>query len=319
VGIQFLPIARLPKATDQTTPPGASAYGLAVLGWLLSAGVYIAVKAVANEMPPWALCFWRVLLAALILLPTLRPHWTATVALVRRRWLALLVIGGLGWAITQGLMFAGLNYTTAINAGLILALMPSITMILSRFLLNEPLGLQQVVGSIIACFGMVIIIVRGDLPALFRLGFNTGELLIVAGAICFALYTVLLRKAKFDLPRLPLLVVLLAGAVVCALPFYVWEIVHDERTSLNGRGLLALAYMAGPGGALMYYLFNRSVEALGASKAGVLLYLQTVFVAILAYFFLGERLLPYHLIGAAFISAGVLLVTLFKGHAKPVV
>jgi EamA-like transporter family. len=66
----------------------------------------------------------------------------------------------------------------------------------------------------------------------------------------------------------------------------------------------------------MYYLFNRSVELLGASKAGVLLYLQTVFVAILAYFFLGERLLPYHLIGAAFISAGVLLVTLFKPRSR---
>jgi len=66
----------------------------------------------------------------------------------------------------------------------------------------------------------------------------------------------------------------------------------------------------------MYYLFNRSVEALGASKAGVFLYLQTVFVAILAYFFLGERLLPYHLVGAAFILTGVLLVTLFKPRPR---
>jgi drug/metabolite transporter (DMT)-like permease len=58
------------------------------------------------------------------------------------------------------------------------------------------------------------------------------------------------------------------------------------------------------------------VEALGASKAGVFLYLQTVFVAILAYLLLGERLLPYHFVGAAFILAGVLLVTLFKPHTR---
>src|SRR5205085_10787126 len=97
---------------------------------------------------------------------------------------------------------------------------------------------------------------------------------------------------------LPQLVVLLAGGAIAALPFYLWELLHDERTALNARGLVALAYVAGPGGALMYYLFNRSVEALGASKAGVLLYLQTVFVAVLAYFFLGERLQAYHLVGA---------------------
>lgn len=318
MGIQFLPIAGLPKETVQakTKPSSFEAYGLATLCWLLSAGVYIAAKAVVTEMPPWTLCFWRVLLAGLILFPATWPHWPAVVATVRKRWLALLVIGGLGLAITQGLMYTGLNYTTAINAGLILALMPVITMILARFLLNEALGPQQVLGAALACVGMAIIIVRGDLPALLRLDLNPGELFVVGVAICFAFYTVLLRRANFELARLPLLVVLLGGGVISALPFYVWEIVHDERTALNTKGLLALAYAVGPGGGLMYYLFNRSVDALGASKAGVFLYMQTVFVAILAFFFLGERLLPYHLIGAGFILAGVLLVTLFKPRAR---
>jgi len=318
MGIQFLPITGLSKGTAQTKTVKASieAYGLATLCWLLSAGVYIAAKAVATEMPPWTLCFWRVLLAGLVLLPAVRPHWPAVVATARKRWLALIVIGGLGLAVTQGLMYTGLNYTTAINAGLILALMPIITMILARFFLNEALGPQQIVGSLLACVGMAVIIVRGDLFALLRLDLNAGDLFIVAAAVCFALYTILLRKAKFDLARLPLLVLLLIGGMISALPFYIWEIIHDERTALNAKGVLALAYAAGPGGALMYYLFNRSVEALGASKAGVFLYLQTVFVAILAYFFLGEKLLPYHLVGAGFILAGVLLVTLFKPHRR---
>ena len=65
----------------------------------------------------------------------------------------------------------------------------------------------------------------------------------------------------------------------------------------------------------MYYLFNRSVEALGASKAGVLLYLQTVFVAVLACWFLGEHLEAYHFVGAGFIFAGVLVIMLLKPRA----
>src|SRR5260370_11581146 len=243
MGIQFLPITGLSKETAQakTATANIEAYGLATLCWLLSAGVYIAAKAVATEMPPWTRCFRRVLLAGLVLLPAVRPHWPAVVATARKRWLALIVIGGLGLAITQGLMYTGLNYTTAINAGLILALMPVITMILARFLLDEPLGPPQIVGSVIACLGMAIIVVRGNLPALLRLDLNAGELFVVGGAICFALYTVLLRKAKFDLPRLPLLIILLAGATVSSLPFYVWEIVHDERTALNTKCLWPLA------------------------------------------------------------------------------
>jgi len=295
-----------------------TAAALATLCWLLSAGVYIAAKAVVTEMPPWSLCFWRVLIAGLILLPITRPHGSAMIALIQRRWLSLLIVGGLGLSITQGLIYVGLNYTTAINAGLIIALMPVITMILARFLLNETVGTWQFIGSIIAFVGMVIIVTRGNLWALFRLDLNAGELSVICAAIAFALYTVLLRRAKYELPGLPLLVVLLGGAAVMTAPFYVWELFHDDRTALNAKGLWALLYTAGPGGALMYYLFNLSVQALGASRAGVFLYLQTVFIAVLAYFLLGERLLSYHLVGAFFILVGVLLVMLLKPAARTV-
>jgi drug/metabolite transporter (DMT)-like permease len=44
----------------------------------------------------------------------------------------------------------------------------------------------------------------------------------------------------------------------------------------------------------------------------MLLYLQTVFIAVLAYIFLGERLYLYHVMGAGFIMAGVLLVMFRK-------
>lgn len=303
------------ETTVDSVPAKASTHratGFAILCWLLSAGVYIAAKAVTSEMPPWALCFWRVFIAGLILLPITRRHWPAMISLVRQRWFSLLTIGGLGLSITQGLIYMGLNYTTAINAGLLIALMPVMTMVLARFLLNEPVSTWQFIGSIIAFIGMAIIVTRGDLSALLRLDLNVGELFVVGAAIAFALYTVLLRRAKYELPGLPLLVILLGAGVVAAVPFYTWELTHDERTALNAQGLLALIYSAGPGGALMYYLFNLSVQALGASRAGVFLYLQTVFVAVLAYVFLGERLLSYHLVGAFFILLGVLLVMLLK-------
>ena len=295
-----------------------TATGSAILCWLLAAGVYIAAKVVTTEMPPWTLCFWRILIAGLILLPITRRHWSAMISLVRRRWLSLLILGGVGFSISPGLIYIGLNYTTAINAGLIIALMPVITMIMARFFLNEPVGPWQFVGSVIAFAGMAIIVTRGDLLALLRLDLNVGELFVVCAAFAFALYTVLLRRAKYELPGLPLLVVLLGGAALMTVPFYSWELFHDDRTALNAKGLWALLYTAGPGGALMYYLFNLSVQVLGASRAGVFLYLQTVFIAVLAYFFLGERLLSYHFVGACFILVGVLLVMLLKPGARSV-
>ena len=292
-------------------------YSVAVLCWLLSAGVYISAKWVSPEMPPWALCFWRVLIAWAILLPIVHNHFGSMAALVRVRPLELILVGGIGLAICQGMVFMGLEKADATTAGIIMALIPIITMILARLILGEPMGRWQVIGSIIAFLGIVVIIVKGSPAALLRLDVNPGELWLIAGAFCFGLYAVLLRRAKFDSERLPLLVLLLGAAALTALPFYLWELASDERSALDSNGLLALAYVAVPGGALMYYLFNWSVEALGAGRAGVLLYIQTIFVAILAYFILGERLQTYHLEGAALIVVGVLFVLLFKPRTKP--
>lgn len=294
----------------------APAYATAVFCWLLSAGVYIAAKWVAPEMPPWALCFWRLALACAILLPIVRRHHGAMAELLRSRAVEVLIIGAIGLTLCQGMIYTGLNYTDATTAGIIMALSPIMTMVLARFVLGEPLGIAKALGALLALAGMVVIVARGDLNTLLKLQFNSGELWIVGSALCWGLYTVLLRRSKFSLELLPLVVLLLGAGALAALPFYLWELVHGERSALHMNGLVALAYVAGPGGALMYYLYNRSVETLGAGRASMLLYLQTVFVAILAYFFLGESLHDYDLAGAAFIVAGLVLATAIKPRAK---
>lgn len=67
MAIHIAAIAGPSKGEAGTSLP--LAYSIGVLCWLLSAGVYIAAKWIAPEMPPWTLCFWRVFLAGLILLP----------------------------------------------------------------------------------------------------------------------------------------------------------------------------------------------------------------------------------------------------------
>jgi drug/metabolite transporter (DMT)-like permease len=185
-------------ATADAKPQGpatpAAAYGSATLCWLLSAGVYIAAKWVAQEMPPWALCFWRVTIAGLILLPLVSHHYGRMAQLVHARGLELLIIGGLGLTLTQGLVFVGLYYTTAINAGLILALMLMFTMVLALLILQEAMGPWQAAGLAVAFAGMAVIVVHGNLGALLRLDFSIGELWIVVAGASFALYTVLLRR-----------------------------------------------------------------------------------------------------------------------------
>ncbi|MDX8447991.1 DMT family transporter [Mesorhizobium captivum] len=313
--MQAMPIAHHVEQPALASIPSLSGYPAAVLCWLLSAGVYIAAKWVAPEMPPWGLCFWRLTLACAILLPIVHRHHGAMIALLKSRPLEIVAVGAIGLTLCQGLIYHGLAATDATTAGIIMALSPVMTMVLARFVLGEPLGLWKSFGALAALAGMLVIVAHGDLAALLQLQFNPGELWIVGSAFCWALYTVLVRRSKFGIELLPLVVLLLGAGALVALPFHLWEIFNDERSAMNANGLLALAYLAGPGGALMYYLYNRSVETLGASKASMLLYLQTLFVAILAYLLLGESLHDYDLLGAAFIVAGIVLATATRPKA----
>ena len=296
------------QSAPEPAPPEWLGYAAATMTWLLSAGIYIVAKWAVAEMPPWTLCFWRAVIAGVVLLPLVRGHGAAIAGLLRRRALAVLVIGGLGLGLTQGLIYVALEHTTAINAGLIISLSPIITMVLARIFLAEVLTVPQMIGALIALVGMGVIVVKGQLAALLAFSLGQGEMLMVLAALCFAVYTVALQRAAFDLPRLPLLVVLLVGATVLVLPFFLYELWSGQHSRLDTRGYLALAYVAIAGTALMYLLYNWSIEILGASKAGAFLYLQMLFVAVLAHVVLGEAIERYHLVGGGMIVVGVALV-----------
>ncbi len=290
----------------------AVGYGAGLAGWFLVAGVFVAAKFGVDEMPPWTMCFWRLTIAALMLLPLAWGERDAVRAFLRGRGWQALVIGALGLGITQGLVYTALAFTTAINTGIIFSTAPIFTMVLAAAFLGEAMGPWQAVGSLIAFAGIVLIAVQGSLAILLGLKLGVGDLLVVVAAITFASYTVLLKRAKFDLPRLPLLLVLLAGAAIVTFPGWLVELWLGQHSHLAFKGYIALAYAAVPGGALMYLLYNWSIDILGASKAGALNYTQMIFTAFLAWLILGESIAWYHLAGAALIAVGVLIIELRK-------
>ena len=64
----------------------------------------------------------------------------------------------------------------------------------------------------------------------------------------------------------------------------------------------------------MYLLFNTGIAMLGAAKASVTCYPQTLFTVILAYLLLGEQLHSYHAVGIALIAMGIIFATIIKGR-----
>jgi hypothetical protein len=85
--------------------------------------------------------------------------------------------------------------------------------------------------------------------------------------------------------------------------------------------VLGIGYLAVFASALAYLCFNRCVELIGASRAGMGIHLMPAFGSILAVLFLGERLHLFHLAGLGFIATGIALTMLaapLSAHAEGV-
>jgi drug/metabolite transporter (DMT)-like permease len=295
----------------------ATGYAAGIMTWLLAGSVFAVVKLGVSEMPPWTFCCLRALISALVLVPLVAGHVDDMLGLLRRRWLEAGFIGAIGLGLTQGVTFVALSYTSAINVGIIFALAPMATMLLAHVVLREPMNGWQGIGLAVAFIGIVLIAVHGSLTILLGLKFSIGDLFAFCAILLFAGYTVLLKRAKFELPTLPLLVILLFAGSASALPFSLWEIAHGEHEHLARTGYLALVYSGVIGGAFMYFLYNWSITVLGASRAGTLIYTQMLFASFFAWLILGERIEWYHFAGGGLVIVGILFVVMLRSKPVP--
>ncbi len=284
-------------------------YLLLALATLFWAGNFVLGRAVSGEVPPVGLAFWRWFGGALIIAPFALPHLRRDWAAVRARWPIVLVLGILGIAVFNTLIYVGLGRTTAINALLLQSIQPLVIIIFSFLIFRDTVGPRQMLAVAISLIGVVVIIARGELGVLATLAFNSGDVLVFIALICYAAYTALLRLRPRVHPLSFLLVIFTVGFALL-FPLYVWEGLAGRPMRLTPVTVGAVAYVALFPAIVAYLCFNRGVELLGANRAGHFFHLQPAFGVVLAMLFLGERFQPYHAAGIALIATGILLATL---------
>jgi drug/metabolite transporter (DMT)-like permease len=247
----------------------------------------------------------------LCLFPFAKGHYRDMATQLRAHFMSIMLTS-ITLAFTQGCLFTGLGDTTAITASIVFSVWPITAIILAALVLGERFTPWQGTGVVLCFGGVLVIVAQGEPERIVHMDFNAGDLWILGAVAGMSIYTILLKKVKIDLPPLPLLILLLAGAALSSVPFFVWEIFHDPRIAIDWHDIVALTYIGIIGGGVMFLLYNTGVVLLGASKASVTFYLQALFTTILAYFFLGEILHLYHLAGIALIAAGIAIVMLVK-------
>jgi len=286
------------------------AYLLLILTTLFWSGNFVLARAMHLDLPPITMAFSRWLLALLIILPWLLPR------LIRQRKVlwdnagSLLFFGVVGVAGFNTQVYIGLQDTSATNAVLMQSMVPIMILVLGALFLGERGSRKQWLGVTLSFIGVAVLIARGDLQSLLGLEFNRGDLWIFGAVLVWSVYSLGLRWRPKGLDGFTFFGITVVVAVVVLAPLAWWEQADVPALEWQMPMLLTVLYMAIFPSILAYLFWNRGVEELGASVAGLFIHLMPVFGMLLSVIFLGEALHSFHLWGVVLIFAGIYLAVI---------
>lgn len=284
----------------------AAAYLLLPTAAASWAGNHAVARAVAGHVPPASLCVLRWALLAIVLgivcRDSIRADWGAM-----RKSAGILVFLGLTGAAGFGtLQYVALQYTTAMNMGVVGSIAPAFIVAASFLLFGDRMGPLQLSGVLISLTGVLAIVCRLHPELLASLDFNFGDLIIVANMLLWAIYSACLRLRP-HISGMSFMFAISLVALVANLPFAFWEYASGYRLQATPLTAFTIFYAAFITTLLAYLSWGRGVELVGAPRASAFLHTVPVFSALFATTLLGERIEIYHVVGFVLILSGVAL------------
>lgn len=271
---------------------------------------FVVTKDVMAEFPPLVLAFLRVAIGALLLLPLAWVrHRRAASDAPPLPWGTLFAMGFIGVALYYFLFNLAMVYISASQGALVQSSIPAMTALIAVVWLREHASRKRIAGIVLSVIGVIVIFMgaedAGGAAAPASIGGTwLGNLLMFGSVIAWGIYTSLAKRvAAFD----PLVVtgyVIALGALLL-LPCALYELAGRELPRITAMGTLQILYLGGMASGIAFLIYNRALEDMDASQAGVFANLIPVVGVLSGVVFLGEPLSLRAILGGAIVMVGV--------------
>ena len=276
---------------------------------------FVATKVALTDIDPFTVIWIRFGLGVLVL---------GTTVVVRRsyafpgfRELSLLVLlGFIGITLHQWLQVTGLLTARASTTAWIIATSPVFIALLGRVFLNESLSRGRVIGIALATFGVLLTTTDGELRLLTHLSLGApGNLLIMGSAMTWAVFSVLSRYAVRDRDVTLSLFFVMGSGWALSTPFLLVSGV-PSFDAITTEGWMALVFLGVFCSGIAYIFWYNALQAIPASQAGSLLFLEPPVTVLIAALILGEAVTIVSIASGLIILLGVWMVTRLGHHLK---
>ena len=284
------------------------AYSLLVFAAFCWSGNFIVGKyAYLFEVPPLTLNFLRWVSVWLILIPFTYKEIYKNLNYIKKNWIVISFMGIITISTFNSVVYLALTYTQVINAVLVLAAIPAVTIIISSLMKVDKTNIFQLVGLFLSIIGIGAIISNADLNKIFSLNFNKGDLWMLVCVLSWSLYSTLLKKHNFKFSQFTLIQLMVTVGIIFLIPQFFYEKSIDLEVNFNKAFFAILFYVVIFPALAAYYCWQKGVEIVGPNRATMFIQLMPLLSALLAIIIFREKLELYHFIGASLILSGIYL------------
>jgi drug/metabolite transporter (DMT)-like permease len=220
--------------------------------------------------------------------------------------LGLTAIAGYNWLFLTGLTLAPASDGAIIVPGLA----PVFTLVLAGIFLHERLGLRAAIGLAVAAVGLFLVVNPSGTTDDGRL---LGDLLFIAGAVCWGVYSVLARIASRRFNAVSTTLYGTAIGTVILIPPALLEGGIEQVAAAPPEAVAGIAYLAVFGTVAAFVLLNLGVARIGAARASAFALLVPIVGVLSSVALLAESLGPLTLLGGLIVLIGLWLVE----HRRP--
>ena len=284
------------------------AYIFLLLSTFFWSGNFIVGKfATLFEIPPLTLNFLRWASVWLILIPFTYKDIYKNLPDVKEHLLIISFMGIITISTFNSVVYYALNHTQVINAVLVLAAIPAVTIVLSSFMNIEKTNIFQLLGLFLSIIGICTIISNANIQKIISLNFNKGDLWMLVCVFTWALYSTLLKKKKFKFSQFSLIQLMVSVGILFLIPQFFYEKSIGLELNYNKAFFLILFYVVVFPAIAAYYFWQKGIEIIGPNRASMFIQLMPLFSALMAIIIFNEKFQLYHFVGAFFIVTGIYL------------
>lgn len=214
----------------------------------------------------------------------------------------------------------GLMYVSSTVASVIVATIPLFAPLTAWYFYKEKLSLSNLIGLVITFFGVSLVVLDTSFNfTASPLGVSL-EFLAVLGAIG---YSSVLKGISHRYNTFSIIAYQNVIGAVLFLPFWLTFEYNDfTQVPFNEKAFGAIIKLAIFASTFAFILFTYSIRTMGINKSNVFINAIPVFVAVFAYFILGDRLDYHQMVGIAIVISGLFLAQINwkrkKNGANPI-